>query len=208
MKTETLYRKKQVNHDAWIIAPSEFTMYHTGNGAYEILEPVEVSVGESEKVTHVLPNHIPDSGKMVEKVQELEKQLESECEDIHKAIEILDGNESPIDWRKGGSELLRKLCEHLEFFHETESELEEARKNAVVWQFGGQGKTLGWKVEELGNGMLRVQGGFTHCTIPLPPDPAAPVVDEAEEAWDKIKYDFGSQLDAFKAGFRAGKEKK
>ena len=35
--------------------------------------------------------------------------------EISDAIDILDGNKEPIDWRdKKHPELLRKLCEHLE----------------------------------------------------------------------------------------------
>ena len=37
---------------------------------------------------------------------------------VDKAIDILDGNADPIDWRdKTQPELLRKLCEHLEAFN-------------------------------------------------------------------------------------------
>ena len=44
--------------------------------------------------------------------------------EIIKAIRILDGNEDPIDWRNGsGSELLLKLCEHLEVFRKYEKGL-------------------------------------------------------------------------------------
>jgi hypothetical protein len=40
------------------------------------------------------------------------------CEYILHAIDILDGNAKPIDWRdKTHPELLRKLCEHLEAFN-------------------------------------------------------------------------------------------
>jgi hypothetical protein len=36
-----------------------------------------------------------------------------------RAINILDGNEEPVDWRdRANPELLRKLCEHLEYFSE------------------------------------------------------------------------------------------
>lgn len=38
---------------------------------------------------------------------------------VEQAIGILDGNEPVIDWRaKNNSELLRKLCEHLEAYEE------------------------------------------------------------------------------------------
>lgn len=44
-------------------------------------------------------------------------QLAIECE-IALAIDILDGNADPIDWRdRSQPELLRKLCEHLEAFN-------------------------------------------------------------------------------------------
>lgn len=39
---------------------------------------------------------------------------------IWDAIDILDGNKEPIDWRdKRHPELLRKLCEHLESLDKT-----------------------------------------------------------------------------------------
>lgn len=41
-------------------------------------------------------------------------QEDSNSQAVEAAIDILDGNKEPIDWRKGGHELLRKLCEHLE----------------------------------------------------------------------------------------------
>ena len=44
--------------------------------------------------------------------EQLVEELSTQIED---AIDILDGNKEPIDWRdKKHPELLRKLCEHLE----------------------------------------------------------------------------------------------
>lgn len=163
MKTETLYRKKQVNRDAWIVYPCELTMYHRGNGVYEILEPVEVHVGEYyryvqettdgavgryEKVTHVLPS-AEDSSELAAKVQELEKQLEEAK------------NES-----KHYQDVAQKVT----------NELESARKNAVVWEKSSdQSNRL-----DVGLNRLIVYFGGNSCTIPLPPQK-----DEAEEAWEK-----------------------
>lgn len=47
--------------------------------------------------------------------RELERLLLNREEEILQAIEILDGQRRPINWRdKSHPELLRKLCEHLE----------------------------------------------------------------------------------------------
>lgn len=54
--------------------------------------------------------------------QVIEKEMEELLEQIRDAIGILDGNQPPIKWREGGPELLRKLCEHLEWFRELENE--------------------------------------------------------------------------------------
>lgn len=50
--------------------------------------------------------------------------------EIEQAVDILDGNLEPIDWRKGGGELLRKLCEHLEYA--TTSENRKALSTALA----------------------------------------------------------------------------
>ena len=48
------------------------------------------------------------------RVKELEKENKEMLSIITDAINILDGNKPPIEWRKEGDELLRKLSEHLE----------------------------------------------------------------------------------------------
>ena len=48
---------------------------------------------------------------------DLERENAELRQEILDAINILDGNDEPIDWRDGSQpELLRKLCEHLEAF--------------------------------------------------------------------------------------------
>lgn len=50
-------------------------------------------------------------------------------DEITTAIEILDGNSEPIDWRDGNQpELLRKLCEHLEHYHEVHDEISRLKE--------------------------------------------------------------------------------
>ena len=56
--------------------------------------------------------------KMLQHARELERRLNALYEANVMAICILDGNAEVIDWRnKEESELLRKLCEHLEAQH-------------------------------------------------------------------------------------------
>jgi hypothetical protein len=48
-------------------------------------------------------------------IADMERDNAALCQQILDAINILDGNDDPIDWRDGSQpELLRKLCEHLE----------------------------------------------------------------------------------------------
>ena len=56
-------------------------------------------------------NSVPYLSALEARVKELEAENTL-------AINILDGNADPINWRAGGTELLRKLCEHLEAYRE------------------------------------------------------------------------------------------
>ena len=74
-----------------------------------------------------IQTHTPEN--LPARIQELASALaQSEIENddltdvVLQAINILDGNEEPIDWRRGGHELLRKLCEHLETVERKEDE--------------------------------------------------------------------------------------
>lgn len=59
------------------------------------------------------------------------------------AINILDGNADPIDWRTGGHcELLRKLCEHLEAYEARGSEIDAL--SAQVEELRKDGERLDW----------------------------------------------------------------
>lgn len=52
-------------------------------------------------------------------LRDAEKLVEELSSMIEEAIDILDGNKEPIDWRdKNHPELLRKLCEHLENYYD------------------------------------------------------------------------------------------
>ena len=53
-------------------------------------------------------------------------------DEMRDAIDILDGNMEPIDWRDGKQpELLRKLCEHLEVYRKMQARSAAARRG---WQ--------------------------------------------------------------------------
>lgn len=60
--------------------------------------------------------------------ERLREKLLRSIEDVSLAIEILDGNAEPIKWREGGTELLRKLCEHLECYWQQEADLATLRE--------------------------------------------------------------------------------
>lgn len=76
---------------------------------------------ELQSVANELGMRAAPGHALIAKVKDICEMLASREEALTeniKAIEILDGNEPPIDWRdQSQPELLRKLCEHLEAFN-------------------------------------------------------------------------------------------
>jgi len=93
-----------------------------------VLVPVEHE--NQEKFIDGRSMEILDSAKIrgyIRENEHLKELLEYQSDAVDKAINILDGNEEPIDWREGGHELLRKLCEHLEAWEETKNKIDDLK---------------------------------------------------------------------------------
>ena len=76
--------------------------------------------------TNFPKDHACSSPEVKQAFNQLTETVASYRQETLQAINILDGNEDPIDWRDPSQpELLRKLCEHLEYHKTLEDQKED-----------------------------------------------------------------------------------